>query len=82
LGEAFQDSGQLDQAIRTYEQALSLDSADPEVYYRLSQLCKEEGNAGMTQLYLDLFLEKAGDLPQFEVQIKTAKRMKRELAVK
>ena len=80
LGEAFQDSGQLDQAIRTYEQALSLDSTDPEVYYQLSQLYKEEGSAGMTQLYLDLFLEKAADLPQFEVKIENAKRLKRELA--
>ena len=82
LGEAFQDSGQLNRAIGTYEQALSLDSTDPEVYYRLSQLYKETGNAPMTQSYLEIFLERAAGLPQFEVKIENAKRLKRELATK
>ena len=80
LGEAFQDSGQLNLAIRTYEKALLIDSTDPEVYYRLSQLYNETDNAPMTQSYLDLFLDKAADLPQFEVKIENAKRLKRELA--
>lgn len=82
LGEAFQDSGQLSQAIRTYEKALSLDSTDPEVYYRLSQLYNETDNAPLTHSYLEIFLERADGLPQFEAKIENAKRLKRKLAGK
>ena len=77
LGQLYQETEQFDLAIETYEAALFLDDSDPEAYYRLGQMYQKQGNHLTMQRYLDLFIEKAANLPQFQDEIENAKRMKR-----
>ena len=76
LGEVYNETGQSELAIRAYEKSLSLDSSDPRVYYQLARAYQKKRDRLTMLRYLDLFVEKAADLPQFQDEIENAERMR------
>ena len=75
LAHAYQETEQVDLAIRAYEKARSLNPEDTEVYYHLARMYEKRGDRLTMKRYLDLFLERAADLPQFQDEIEVTKQM-------
>ena len=75
LAHIYQETEQVDLAIRAYEKSQSLNPDDTEVYYHLARLYEKRGDRLTMRRYLDIFLERATGLPQFQDEVDVAKQM-------